>query len=144
MLLGLDLGTTNVKAILVAEDGAVAAQGSAPVALHHVADGGIEQDIEDIWEAALDAIRQAEQTADISTVRAIGISSQGGAIQVRTPQGRCIGPVISWMDARGAPFDERLTQELSEQWFADRVGHASSAIGPGQTLRLFEADLPYR
>ena len=46
MLLGLDLGTTNVKALLVTPDGEVTSEGSSPVPLHHVNDGGTEQDIE--------------------------------------------------------------------------------------------------
>ena len=41
MLLGLDLGTTNIKALVVAKDGTIIAEGSAPVSLHHVADGGV-------------------------------------------------------------------------------------------------------
>ena len=39
MFLGLDLGTTNVKALVVADDGAIEAEGSAPVPLHHVTNG---------------------------------------------------------------------------------------------------------
>ena len=48
MLLGVDLGTTNVKAVLVARDGRVVARGSAPVPTHHIA-GGVEQDVEGIF-----------------------------------------------------------------------------------------------
>ena len=69
MLLGLDLGTTNIKALLVDEDGAIASQGSAPVPLHHVAGDGVEQNIEEIWQATLAAIRQAG-SGGLAAVRA--------------------------------------------------------------------------
>jgi len=138
MLLGLDLGTTNVKALLVGEDGAVIGRGAIPVDVTHLPDGGAEQDIEQIWQAVLRAIAQAGTENHLRGVRAVGVSSQGGAIQVRTRDGHCVGPVISWMDTRGRRFDEELTQRLGADWFAARVGHPGSAVAVGQILRLRE------
>ncbi len=140
MLLGLDLGTTNIKALVVREDGSIASQGSAPVQLIHTPDGGVEQDIEEIWQSTLAAIREAGRSCDLTGVRAIGISSQGAAIQVRDQHDNPVGPVISWMDSRGQPYDNELTRELGETWFADHTGHPGSAVAVGQTLRLHEKD----
>ena len=108
MLLGLDLGTTNVKAIVTQLDGSVVASGSAPIGITHFPDGRVEQDIDDIWSAVLAAISQANRSCDCSKVRAIGVSSQGAAMQIQTPDGRPIGPVISWLDSRGRPHDRGL------------------------------------
>src|SRR5512136_1044660 len=116
MLLGLDLGTTNIKALVVNDDGTIPARGAVPVSLQHTADGGIEQNIEEIWHATLSAIWVAGRYADLREVRAIGVSSQGGAAQVRTPDGRCLGPVISWMDCRGAPYDEQFQKQVGGDW----------------------------
>lgn len=138
MLLGLDLGTTNIKALFVHEDGTVLGQGSSLVELHHVADNGIEQNIESIWQATLQAINQVGQNTDLSSTRAIGISSQGGAIQCRTRDGQYLTPVISWMDGRGQPFDNKLTEKMGPTWFGERIGHTSSGIAIGQLLRLRE------
>jgi len=140
MLLGLDLGTTNIKALVVRGDGSVVAEGASPVQLMHTPDGGVEQNIEEIWQSTLRAIRQAGEKADLAAVRAIGISSQGGAIQIRDQFDHCVGPVISWLDARGQPYDEQLTRELGEAWFAQRVGHPGSAVAVGQILRLRAGD----
>lgn len=136
MLLGLDLGTTNVKALVVRDDGSIAGEGASPVQLIHTPDGGVEQSIEEIWQSTLTAIREAGQACDLSAVRAIGISSQAGAIQFRDAHDNCIGPVISWMDSRGQPFDERIAREMGEEWFAKHAGHPGSAVVVGQTLRL--------
>lgn len=136
MLLGLDLGTTNVKALVVDDNGSIAGEGASPVQLIHTPDGGVEQNIEEIWQSTLAAIREAGQACDLSTVRAIGISSQAGAIQIRDEHGHCIGPVISWMDSRGRPFDERIAREMGEDWLASHTGHPGSAVIVGQTLRL--------
>jgi len=143
MLLGLDLGTTNVKALLVEEDGTVRAQqGSRPIDVKHVADGGVEQDIEQVWRATCEAIAQAGAGDAMRDVRAVGVSSQGGALQLRTHDGRCVGPVISWLDGRGHPFDRKLTEQFGPEWFAARVGHAGSGVAVGQILRLRKASPP--
>ena len=136
MWLGLDLGTTNVKALLVTDDGTVISQGTASVALQHLANGGVEQDIEQIWQATLDAIGRAGNGCDLSSVRAVGVSSQGAAIQVRTRAGQCTGPVVSWMDARGTPLARTLEQDKGAAWFAERVGHGGAGIAVGQVARL--------
>ena len=46
MFLGLDLGTTNIKALAVEADGRVVAEGTAAVGRDCTPDGGVEQDIE--------------------------------------------------------------------------------------------------
>ena len=141
MYLGIDLGTTNIKAIVLDADGKVVAGGSAAVEIHHLAGGAVEQDIEQIWSATLTAVKQALQSGIGSDVRAIGVSSQGGAIQIQTADGEPAGAVISWMDERGKPYDAKLTTELTTKWFAAHTGHGMSAITPGQVLRLREEKL---
>jgi len=136
MLLGLDLGTTNVKAVLAKPDGCIVARGSAPVQLFHVTGGGVEQDIEEIWSSTLAAIRKLAAVADLSAVKALGVSAQGGAMQILDGSGRPVGRVISWLDGRGRPYDESLTRRLGHNWFARHTGHGMSAMCVGQLLRL--------
>ena len=136
MFLGLDLGTTNVKAIVADAQGRIHGQGSAPVRLLPVGDGGIEQDLDEIWASALEAIRQATAAVNREAVRAIGVSSQGGAMQAYDQHGRPFGGVVSWLDLRGRVYDQALDRELGPLWFAERVGHRGSGLAIGQVLRL--------
>lgn len=138
MYLGLDIGTTNLKAVVVNNDGRVVASASASVEILHLDDGGVEQDIEQIWSATLFVIKQVVQSGLVSQIQAIGVSSQGGAIQVQDDDSKPIGSVISWMDGRGKPYDEKLTLELGGDWFAAHTGHGMSAVTPGHILRLRE------
>jgi xylulokinase len=138
MLLGLDLGTTNVKALIADRAGRPVAQASSPIQWLNVGAGGIEQDIEEIEQATLTVLRQAVQGIDPADVEAIGVSSQGGALQVLDARSRPVGRVISWLDSRGAPFDEALTRELGRSWFLDRLHRGRSALTAGQVLRLRE------
>jgi len=134
--LGLDLGTTNIKAMLVNASGQILARGKAPVKMFDVGAKGMEQDIEDIFSATIEALAQLRTQADVSNVCAVGISSQGAAMQPLDSAGRCVGRVISWLDARGAPYDEELTRSLGGEYFSRHVGHGSSSLAVGQILRL--------
>ncbi len=140
MLLGLDLGTTNVKAVAVEADGRVLARGAAPVAVHHGADGQLEQDICQVWSAMLSALSDAGKGADLAAVEAVGVSSQGGALQLLDGDGQPAGPVISWLDGRGRSHDRRLTEELGGDWFTSHTGHGAAGLAVGQLLRLREED----
>jgi xylulokinase len=143
MFLGFDLGTTNVKAVVVDDRRCVVATGSAAVDRFLTPDGGIEQDIEQIWHATCNVIRQVAGGLDAGAIRAIGVSSQGGAMQLLDARQRPIGRVISWLDGRGRPFDRQITRELGEDFLAGHIGCAISMIAIGQILRL-QAEAPDR
>ncbi len=136
--LGIDLGTTNIKAQIATEDGTVVSSGAAPVHITYGADGAAEQDIEDIWNGTRVAVKQAVDGAGDANVLAVGVSSQGGALQVLDRAGRCAGPVIGWQDSRGAPWDRDVTARMGGAWLAGHIGSVRSFTSMGQLLRLRE------
>jgi len=138
MLLGLDVGTTNAKAVLVDARGNVAARGAAPVSLRHGLGGAVEQDMGEIIAAARSAVRQAGAAAERAAVRAVGISAQGGALQLLDARGRPDGPVISWLDGRARAQNRRAVDALGREEFLRRTGFAQGAMALGQLLRLRE------
>jgi len=131
--LGLDLGTTNVKAVVVDRSGRICAESAAPVDRFCTTDGGVEQDIEAIWQGVCGTVRQAAEGTEIE---AVGVSSQGAAMQLLNEQDRPVGRVVSWLDGRGRPFDRQLTDELGESFFTRHAGRAPSTMTPGQIIRL--------
>jgi len=136
MFIGLDLGTSNIKAVVVDGDGRPLAESSAPVGRVALPGGGVEQDIEQIWSAACDAIRRAIAPVDARQIQALGISSQGGALQLLDGQQRPVGRVISWFDGRGGPYDESLSQRWGDDFLVEHLGRAPCCMTPGQWLRL--------
>ena len=144
MFLGVDLGTTNVKALVVDSEGRVVAEGSAPVERYYTPDGGVEQDIEEIWDATCTAIREAVAEQDALEIAAMGISSQGAALQLLDAEDQPVGRVISWLDGRGRPFDREITAELGEDFFVQHIGRHSSTMTIGQILRLRQQASPDR
>jgi sugar (pentulose or hexulose) kinase len=136
MYLGLDLGTTNVKALVVDQQGRSLTPATCPVQLHPLHDGGVEQNIDEIWTATLSVLQQATAAARPSTIRAIGVSSQGGAMQLLSAGRKPIGSVISWLDQRGQRFADRLTQEVGPDWLLERIRQRRAWLSIGQLLRL--------
>lgn len=136
MYLGFDLGTTNVKGVVVDRQRRVIKRASSPVDRFVTPDGGVEQDIEQIWNATCGVIRQLAGSLNVEAIESVGVSSQGGALQLLDANERPLGRVISWLDGRGRPFDRKITQELGGDFLADHVGCAASMMTIGQLLRL--------
>ncbi len=136
MLLGLDLGTTNIKGVLVKPSGGIVGRSRVRVPVYHVEEQGVEQDIEEIWRSTLAAIARLGETSSLSSVRGVGVSSQGGALQLLDGSGRPRGRVISWLDGRAAKYNRGLQDSLGTEWFADHVGHGFSGVALGQLERL--------
>ena len=57
VILALDAGTTNVKAMLVDRQGDVASRSSVPLAIQFPQTGWVEQSAQEVWDAARQALR---------------------------------------------------------------------------------------
>jgi xylulokinase len=98
-LVGLDVGTTGVKAIALSPRGEVEAVATCSYLLSTPRPGWSEQDPEDWWRAAASAL------ADVSAGRevvGIGLSGQMHGLVVLDEAGRVIRPAILWNDQRTA------------------------------------------
>ena len=101
MLVGLDIGTTGVKAIAVAPDGRVAGVAEHGYPLSTPQAGWSEQDPEDWWRATRSAL--AELRARIgagSEIAGIGLSGQMHGLVALDAAERVVRPAILWNDQR--------------------------------------------
>src|SRR5919202_6777601 len=99
MLLGLDLGTSSVKALRLAEDGSVLGEGSASYAVRAPRPGWAESSPEDWWAAVLEATGAAVGRRG-AEVRALGLSGQMHGVVLADELGLPLRPAILWADAR--------------------------------------------
>ncbi|MBV8577643.1 MAG: xylulokinase [Acetobacteraceae bacterium] len=104
MFLGIDLGTSSVKALLVDGEQRVLASASAALTVSRPAPGHSEQDPEDWWRAMLDAVDalRAERQAEVAAVQAIGLSGQMHGAVLLDRMGQVLRPCILWNDVRAA------------------------------------------
>jgi xylulokinase len=115
LLLGIDVGTTNVKAALVTPDGQVVAQAQASYPTARPRPGWAEQSPEDWWDGVVTATRAALGQAEPGAhVAAIGVSGQGCAVTLVDSAGTVIRPALIWMDSRSEPQCEELRQRCAE------------------------------
>ena len=107
--LGIDLGTSAVKALVVDERQSVRASAEAKLTVSHPAPLASEQDPDEWWRAvgtALDQIK-AEAPAAMAEVAAIGLSGQMHATVLLDAADRPIRPAMLWNDGRAhAEADE--------------------------------------
>jgi len=102
MYLGIDLGTSAVKAILLREDGTLAAQASAPLEVSRQQPSWSEQNPEHWWAAANDAVLQlrAANKGALAEVKGVGLSGQMHGATILDEQDKVLRPAILWNDGR--------------------------------------------
>lgn len=113
MYLGIDLGTSAVKALLVDEDGVIVESRSAALTVSRPHAGWSEQDPDRWWQATNDAVMAlgAARKAQMAVVRAIGISGQMHGLTALDAAGSVIRPSILWNDNRAAAQAVRMDAE---------------------------------
>jgi xylulokinase len=101
LCIGLDVGTSGVKGLLITEDGAVVATASADYPLATPQPGWTEQEPEDWWRASCQVLRRLVERAP-APVEALGLTGQmHGSVFLDRDQ-RVIRPAILWNDQRTA------------------------------------------
>lgn len=114
--LGVDLGTSALKAVLVDEDQATVAQASVPLRSRAPRPGWSEQDPHDWWTAfgaALADLRDAAPKA-LRAVKALGLSGQMHGAVVLDRSGAPIRPAILWNDGRATRECEMLAAAVAD------------------------------
>ena len=111
LILAVDQGTTNTKALLVNKSGTPLFRASFPVALVHSDLGHVEQDPQHLWDSVCRVIAEcvlhAEQSGD--SIEALAISNQREtAVAWNSQTGAHIAHAISWQCARSAEICHRL------------------------------------
>ena len=123
LLLGLDLGTTRLKAVLVDGSGVVVERAAAATPFV-TRGGGIEMDVAELELAVAAVLGELEPTAR-DRVAGIGIA---GLAESGVPliAGRPVGPVLAWFDGRGEQAAARLGAALPD--LPLRIGQRVRAV----------------
>jgi xylulokinase len=99
MFLGIDIGTSGVKAVVLDEAGAVAGQGTAALTVQRPQPLWSEQDPEAWWRATTAAV-QAIDPALRRSVRGVGLAGQMHGATLLDAADRPLRPAILWNDGR--------------------------------------------
>ena len=129
LLLGVDAGSSRVRALVFNLKGEVVAEGSRTPPLHAPQTGWVEMKAADLWQACLLSIQAAvQQVPNPKHIRALAVASVGEAGVPLDEHGEPLYPFIAWYDARTKPQAAWLNQTLGEQRLFETTGLNLSPI----------------
>jgi xylulokinase len=108
MYIGLDLGTSSLKAILVSEAQEILAEAHAPLSVSRPFDSWSEQSPDDWVAAARKVLADLAKIKSLKDVKAIGLSGHMHGATFIDAAGKPIRPCILWNDTRAAKEAEAL------------------------------------
>ena len=140
-LVGLDMGTSSVKAALFAENGALLAAARSPLHVFSPEPGWAEQDPIEYWKAACQALKEVLASIDPAAVKAVGLSGQCPSHVLVGADHQPLGRAIIWRDQRAQHEARRLNQKVTSkqalEWLGtDYLGDATTP--PARLLWLKE------
>src|SRR5579864_9471658 len=112
MYMGIDIGTSAVKAVLTDDGGAVVDQASAPLSVSRPQPLWSEQDPADWWSATNMAVSGLALSLR-KAVRAIGLSGQMHGATLLDRRHQVLRPAILWNDGRSAQQCGELEQSAA-------------------------------
>jgi xylulokinase len=124
LLLGLDIGTTSVKAGLFDAAGRQVAADGREYRLSHPAPDHVEIDAETWWTSAVAAVRGvlAAPGVEPGAIAAMAVSSQGETVVAVDADGRPLGPALVWLDNRATAEARELGEHFDNALVYDRTG----------------------
>ena len=113
--IGIDLGTSAVKLLLVDEQGQILKSVTKEYPLHFPQPGWSEQEPADWWKAVQHGILQLTEHVDKSLIRGIGCGGQMHGLVVLDENDAVIRPAILWNDGRTAEETEWLNTVIGKE-----------------------------
>lgn len=115
MYLGIDIGTSAVKALLLDDDDRIVAEASAPLEVSRPEPLWSEQDPDDWWRAAQAAVEELAETATgFDALRGIGLSGQMHGATLLDAADRPLRPAMLWNDGRSAAECDALERTVAD------------------------------
>ncbi len=134
-LLGIDLGTSSVKAILFdAQRGTIAARGACEYPTSRPTPDQAEHDPAHWWAAAIQAVRLAVGDRPSEAIAAVGLCGHMHGVAFFDRAGHSVRPAIIWADARSSAECAALTDRLGADHYAAISGTLPAAGFAAPTL----------
>ncbi len=120
--LGIDLGTSAVKALVVDGEGNVRGTGSGEYPIHRPHPGWAEQDPDAWWDVTVAAVRQAVGWSGAAQISGVGFSGQMHGAVFLGEHDRPLTPAIIWSDQRSARQVREVTAKIGQERLIDIAG----------------------
>jgi len=154
--IGIDEGTTGVRAVVLRPDGRVAGVAYEEIGQRFPQAGWVEHDAEETWQATRRVVLRALDEARVPPrdVAALGVANQRGSAVLWDERGAALGPVVGWQDQRtasrcaalaadGLPIPT-LVAATKWEWLVREHAPASAAERRGLRLGTVDSWLAHR
>lgn len=141
-MIGVDIGTSSVKAIAVAPDGRLLADSWVEHPMHRPRPGWAENDADDWFDGATEAIRRLLGGCAPAGARGIAFVSQRDPMVLLDEHMRPLAPAISWTDRRTEPQVRELLDRWGLAWLMERTGVIPIAGLTLPILMWIQSNLP--
>jgi xylulokinase len=126
-LLGIDLGTSAVKAVVIDEAGQVLGVGTREIPMEVPEPNRAEQDPECWWSNTVKAVRAAIHAAGTNDVAAIGLDGHMHGFVLLDAKRKPVGRAITWADQRTAELIPELEAQIGIETFLSIAGTRPAA-----------------
>ena len=139
-LIGIDVGSSACKCMIVDDRLRPISQHAQSYPTQHPRYAAAEQDPEDWYRSACQAVRKCLDASGIAPARVAGISIAGPAhsVALMDEAGAILHPTIHWSDLRSTPQAERLETDCGDAIFAAAMCRVNPAWTLPQLLWLRE------
>jgi xylulokinase len=113
LLMGLDIGSTNIKAVVYEPDGRAVSVANLPQETHYPQAAWAYYDPHRLWELCCEAIRSAvAAVAEPERIVSIAVSSFGEAGALVDARGEPTADMIAWFDRRSGEQSQRFASQI--------------------------------
>ena len=125
--IGIDLGTSAAKLLLVTADGRILSSECASYPVRYPADGWSEQDPVDWFDGVIAAAKRLLKGQDKASVRGIGLGGQMHGLVALDKYGKVIRPCILWNDGRTEKETAYLNEHIGKDKLLEMTGNIAFA-----------------
>ncbi len=143
LILSIDQGTTNTKAIAVDGNGRIVAQAAVPMTVDYPRPGWAEQSAEGIWQSVKQVIAETVSLLGSKPIAALAISNQRETVVVwDAATGRPIAPAVTWQCRRSAARCATIREAGQEALIVERTGLSVDPLFPAAKLGWLLDEVP--
>jgi len=124
-LLGIDIGTSGTKGVLMDREGKIYARAGKEYSIDISQPGWAEQDPQMWWEATIQVIKEVIKKSEVNPkeIRGIGLSGQMHSTVFLDKNLLPFRPAIIWADQRSSSQCKSIYQKISKERFAELTGN---------------------
>ena len=142
LVIGLDVGTTGTKALVVDGAGRTIASAYREYELKSFDGGIVSQNAGDWWDAVVYTVSAVAKQVFPEKIGAIGLSTQGASMLATDRDGKPLCDVMTWMDSRAAKEVEALDCAIGAEEIYRKCGWPLTPAGDAAKILWLKNNMP--